>query len=122
MEGSYSGQSHRRFYSLQTGRRFQTSVEGLIERLGQLVSIPFKREGVSKHDEAEAWLDRKHVSIPFHREGVSKLTDLTGKDVEAADVSIPFHREGVSKPRLQCQFDFGILVSIPFKREGVSKL
>ena len=63
------------------------------------------------------------VSIPFKRESVSKVVDNADKFESIAIVSIPFKRESVSKEidsRLTA-VEINVEVSIPFKRESVSK-
>ena len=61
------------FDSLQPGRRFQTNFYDDVDNLGFGVSIPFKREGVSKQElRMHIEVTGIHVSIPFKREGVSK--------------------------------------------------
>ena len=114
-----------------------------------MVSIPFKREGVSKASLVSPTPFRNNVSIPFKREGVSKVTSVLfpmrgsrkvfqfpsngkvypkcfrflRKRINLPYVSIPFKREGVSKAsfHLISPIPHLIGVSIPFKREGVSK-
>ena len=63
------------------------------------------------------------VSIPFKRESVSKGADYRESDLRFEKVSIPFKREGVSKAKISRGESFSNLenVSIPFKRESVSK-
>ena len=60
------------------------------------------------------------VSIPFKRESVSKDGTVLTATSEAT-VSIPFKRESVSKEIRQTDYPFITYVSIPFKRESVSK-
>ena len=62
-----------------------------------------------------------YVSIPFKRESVSKASlDYTQTEIIA--VSIPFKRESVSKELMgYLGKKFWLFVSIPFKRESVSK-
>ena len=62
------------------------------------------------------------VSIPFKREGVSKVIKEEEKRVATLLVSIPFKREGVSKVIRHIDDRWIRHVSIPFKREGVSKV
>ena len=67
-------------------------------------------------------LFKKMVSIPFKRESVSKAQ---GKDRRwrkpPLRVSIPFKRESVSKEAREKAESLLAKVSIPFKRESVSK-
>ena len=92
----------------------------------EAVSIPFKREGVSKafrtEDEMEVYVDGT-VSIPFKREGVSKGTEVECKEFEIYSI-FRFPSNGKAYPKrilLRCLYLIRLLVSIPFKREGVSK-
>ena len=111
------------FNSLQTGRciwttftvsRGSTSVP--------LVSIPFKREGVSgPGHRAKTIKTPFKVSIPFKREGVSGPE--TAQTQEAAQETFQFPSNG--KVYLDMDIRYAspgafIAVSIPFKREGVS--
>ena len=89
-----------------------------------MVSIPFKREGVSKENHRRcAYHDRlgSFHSLQTGRR-IQSYTRMD-KDTTLKNVSIPFKREGVSK---ECGDDKrvprGRQVSIPFKREGVSKV
>ena len=63
------------FNSLQTGKRIQ-SIERVTGRrkVEYTVSIPFKRESVSKGKKRRARMKGIKVSIPFKRESVSKET------------------------------------------------
>ena len=60
------------FNSLQTGRHIQSCRSRLVSRPPERVSIPFKREGISKGDDGEQEGRGRFVSIPFKREGISK--------------------------------------------------
>ena len=61
------------------------------------------------------------VSIPFKREGLSELNLLASPDAPPM-VSIPFKREGLSELAYPVVLVAGsIIVSIPFKREGLSE-
>ena len=112
------------FNSLQTGKPIQR--HGI--RRGQSVrqhpvSIPFKRESLSKvlkeaRTEAVAF-----VSIPFKRESLSKVAENFATLSNLYGVSIPFKRESLSKVTKDGgtyyrPYDW---VSIPFKRESLSK-
>ena len=88
-----------------------------------IVSIPFKRESVSKVSEKSPHSSRPGVSIPFKRESVSKVLSLP----------TPFHTSkctGFNSLQtgkcIQSIFtmkdNVGAFVSIPFKRESVSKV
>ena len=110
------------------------------------VSIPFKRESVSKEHNKKCHSHFiRRVSIPFKRESVSKVrceTDRVSEDMfqfpsngkvypksnpdqdgrRERWVSIPFKRESVSKEHTAGTSDVTRrVVSIPFKRESVSK-
>ena len=56
-----------RFNSLQTGKSFRTSLDGLTGS-GEIVSIPFKRESPFGRIAGEGVHVRSYVSIPFKRE------------------------------------------------------
>ena len=88
-----------RFNSLQTGRCIQSIKTSNGDVLAPTVSIPFKREGVSKvEDTGFHNTEKEKVSIPFKREGVSKEGHPECFIPEVwEEVSIPFKREGVSK-------------------------
>ena len=61
------------FNSLQTGKRIQSPGKHLIAVSMTTVSIPFKRESVSKGRNNKKTTEEKKVSIPFKRESVSKV-------------------------------------------------
>ena len=110
------------------------------------VSIPFKRESLSKGDPLKTGArqngmfpfpsngkvypkksflnntEMNSVSIPFKRESLSKDYGTSAKSAYYRKVSIPFKRESLSK---DSEGEFGphqaITVSIPFKRESLSK-
>ena len=112
---------------------------------GCIVSIPFKRESVSKGRQNQGLRWWNIVSIPFKRESISKVRTLSKRCMHVWKVSIPFKRESISKvhssPREQSrkrrfnslqtgkhiqsfeEYPQGIStqVSIPFKRESISK-
>ena len=60
------------------------------------------------------------VSIPFKRESLSKVARITDDTHEYWGVSIPFKRESLSKGNARSQRR-NARVSIPFKRESLSK-
>ena len=64
-----------------------------------------------------------HVSIPFKRESISKEGRLRKRCIQTTYfVSIPFKRESISKGGDSQDIASGIdRVSIPFKRESISK-
>ena len=91
---------------------------------GLPVSIPFKRESISKvmHYCNQATPIIQPVSIPFKRESISKVrcSILPPKTIKT--VSIPFKRESISKVgRPEFHVETLFIVSIPFKRESISK-
>ena len=88
------------FNSLQTGKRIQSHLH-LWNRHLISVSIPFKRESVSKVVALNLPFRISRVSIPFKRESVSKVHNLWVGAGAMNAVSIPFKRESVSKERMQ---------------------
>ena len=116
------------------------------KRFDYPVSIPFKRESLSKvitlfftitllefqfpsngkaYPKVWIWNElfgNQQVSIPFKRESLSKAYDLSQGHF-ASYVSIPFKRESLSKVGLTLTTPLSVaLVSIPFKRESLSKV
>ena len=61
------------FNSLQTGKRIQSGGNDHTGDGPSTVSIPFKRESVSKDDNRKSFGTTTSVSIPFKRESVSKV-------------------------------------------------
>ena len=115
--------------------------------MDRLVSIPFKREGVSKLTNRNRPPGGGKVSIPFKREGVSKLRVATVYAGEPLTFLFPSSGKAFPNSLAESQPDEGsdrfyslqagrrfqtfgsvcyrffvMFVSIPFKREGVSKL
>ena len=112
------------------------------------VSIPFKREGISKESRYErSFSDTVTVSIPFKREGISKANG-NGNKTEITPRKFQFPSNGKAYPKARVfnvpddfwNLSFNSLqtgrhiqsrcpritrkdqrVSIPFKREGISK-
>ena len=84
------------FNSLQTGKRIQSHNPKSRCQTTHLVSIPFKRESVSKVQPLTTTFPKSPVSIPFKRESVSKVR-VSVIVKETKEVSIPFKRESVSK-------------------------
>ena len=84
------------FNSLQTGKCIQ-SLCNACPTTGYSVSIPFKRESVSKEVNYQGFLRNDQVSIPFKRESVSKAVAPDISEEVLSEVSIPFKRESVSK-------------------------
>ena len=115
------GAKERCFHSLQTGKRIQRLAlralyadqdefpfpsngkaypkrlcTGCMDSVTQTVSIPFKRESLSKALTLVSASWRSLVSIPFKRESLSKVTRVK-KWSRLPLVSIPFKRESLSK-------------------------
>ena len=67
----------RSFNSLQTGRHIQRDGVLMATGTATAVSIPFKREGISKAADPRGIEFGQFVSIPFKREGISKVTQKT---------------------------------------------
>ena len=93
-----------------------------ISSVTEKVSIPFKRESVSKGRGYRSPVVVMQVSIPFKRESVSKDdTKRIGQHTDTGKFQFPSNGKAYPK------FCFGFtgltrfLVSIPFKRESVSK-
>ena len=108
------------FNSLQTGRCIQSGVGACWLVAGTGFQFPSNGKVYPKSDIPLNDLSDL-VSIPFKREGVSKVDDGGCSGAAVTSVSIPFKREGVSKGCKIRYTDKGLKVSIPFKREGVSK-
>ena len=112
------------FHSLQTGKPIQSFLHFFVwkcSELGRHVSIPFKRESLSKARGKPMQFSICSVSIPFKRESLSKDICLLCNGYFLY-VSIPFKRESLSKGKeREVGRVSGIIVSIPFKRESLSK-
>ena len=143
-ESQSLSQSLSRFNSLQTGKHIQRFLNCSLYWRPR-VSIPFKRESISKAGCGGRADVSTKVSIPFKRETISKANqDLN--DSRRHCVSIPFKRESISKEKIAitfvlrlARFQFPsngkaypkrgtamvatspVVVSIPFKRESISK-
>ena len=138
------------FNSLQTGRHIQSPTErAKLGRRCARVSIPFKREGISKVGEVSDVVNSEIVSIPFKREGISKESQPSKQGSRGSKFQFPSNGKAYPKPATQkCDrlsrassfnslqtgrhiqslredggtlFDLIRRVSIPFKREGISK-
>ena len=112
----------RSFHSLQTGKPIQSHNPcGLSS--GAVVSIPFKRESLSKeHGRSDPPCGHCEVSIPFKRESLSKAAETVVMVTAERQVSIPFKRESVPKEdHRKGRPHYLPRVSIPFKRESVPK-
>ena len=113
------------FNSLQTGKYIQSNAHNAWKSdLSGSVSIPFKRESISKESGKMETSKSpiQYVSIPFKRESISKVGSLGWRAI-AYSVSIPFKRESISKGFSGgCSSVLEAAVSIPFKRESISKV
>ncbi len=110
-----------RFNSLQTGKRIQRKIKGdfLMARLD--VSIPFKRESVSKGRMPKE--DRKEIKFQFPSNGKAypkRLPVLLSTGSEFGFNSLQTGKRIQSEKR-KTPLKNLIYVSIPFKRESVSK-
>ena len=111
------------FNSLQTGKPIQREApwspkSSTISRFNSLqTGKPIQRKQPSHHLLLQNYL----VSIPFKRESLSKGENLFRQTV-GRSVSIPFKRESLSKGQSEsCNKRWKNWVSIPFKRESLSK-
>ena len=89
------------------------------------VSIPFKRESLSKVAlrEERLWLGMHRFQFPSNGKAYPKDTKSRAECLLTPCVSIPFKRESLSKGMYLEIFAVGNLcVSIPFKRESLSKV
>ena len=96
---SHSSFWHHCFNSLQTGKYIQRILDKEQQmRISTNVSIPFKRESISKENPNSGGLGTgTDVSIPFKRESISKGLPLFWFPAFWRYVSIPFKRESISK-------------------------
>ena len=91
-----------------------------------LVSIPFKRDGLSEPvDEPPKNSGVMKVSIPFKREGLSEPFAIT-QNIQQEMMEFQFPSNGMVFPNLLVIYRYVVvlmfLVSIPFKRDGLSEL
>ena len=119
IERWWGGQS---FNSLQTGKRFQTRTGSLNGKCLDFVSIPFKRESVSKRTRCQ---HRLHLCIEFQFPSNGKAFP-NKRIVLFAPVTIKSFNSLQTGKRFQTDWRSGFSsddekVSIPFKRESVSK-
>ena len=93
----------------------------LSQSLPLVVSIPFKREGLS--EPVLKMVGGKDAKFQFPSNGKVFLNanDKFVAKAGASIVSIPFKREGLSEPQSDNAARDCIIVSIPFKREGLSE-
>ena len=118
------------FNSLQTGKRIQRhSLKDSGRSVSDCVSIPFKRESVSKGEKLKKVLKATAtLKFQFPSNGKAYPKIATARSIRLTIaltvVSIPFKRESVSKvkSRIKYQKPKKAVVSIPFKRESVSKV
>ena len=115
-----------RFNSLQTGKPIQSPAWHECQIYGRTcVSIPFKRESLSKVRIVRSigWRLNPLVSIPFKRESLSK--DKRGIKNSTAEIqAFQFPSNGKAYPKKRVyliRINQWQLVSIPFKRESLSK-
>ena len=98
MKGTRPLSNPESFNSLQTGKCIQRTICNDCVSFVCNVSIPFKRESVSKGKFYGLKLRfTVTVSIPFKRESVSKVSRTRRRIRKQNQVSIPFKRESVSK-------------------------
>ena len=112
------------FNSLQTGKPIQRNNGERAEQSARLFQFPSNGKAYPKNYCEKAGIDREQVSIPFKRESLSKantmVDTMNGGEVY---VSIPFKRESLSKEQKKPrQMPKRKKVSIPFKRESLSKV
>ena len=115
------------FNSLQTGKPIQSYPNSSYAAYAILmVSIPFKRESLSKDTLSKHSMERpsRQFQFPSNGKAYPKADSLTWLQSESLQVSIPFKRESLSKApdRIQARHGYTDLVSIPFKRESLSKV
>ena len=111
------------FNSLQTGKRIQSIFLDCNPGLPS-VSIPFKRESVSKASRYIFMHEVAHlvVSIPFKRESLSKVDKgLSWKKCRATLFQFPSNGNAYPKIANRYRQVVSYWVSIPFKRECLSK-
>ena len=96
----------------------KSQLSGLLAK--KWVSIPFKRESLSKELAIKACKYINPFQFPSNGKAYPKIIDLT-ITLTMAFVSIPFKRESLSKGISAVQRKNGGHVSIPFKRESLSK-
>ena len=87
------------FNSLQTGKRIQSMIGYTNDGLDKLFQFPSNGKAYPKTRTFFRDHRRREVSIPFKRESVSKVEENPTITVRQDIVSIPFKRESVSKGR-----------------------
>ena len=89
------------------GKAYPKRYGRIVQTPTVVVSIPFKREGISKVEVAHLLTCAcgVFVSIPFKREGISKARSPPQPSEKYRKVSIPFKREGISKEYYRIRSD-----------------
>ena len=113
------------FNSLQTGKRIQRLVRSLTQPIPNLiVSIPFKRESVSKDTITDNCLKKMLKCFNSLQTGKRIQRHVRTLKVTVQNNSFNSLQTGKAYPKLclgsGCRISSG--VSIPFKRESVSKV
>ena len=136
----------RSFNSLQTGNHIQSLYYNRRRSTGNHVSIPFKRETISKGNlglvrvkfidvfqfpsngkpypkmrQVIQWQLLPRFQFPSNGKPYPKEVIVTTPPEICSIVSIPFKRETISKGGRQLKPSWQRRVSIPFKRETISK-
>ena len=87
-----------RFNSLQTGKHIQRGLGFILRSYWDGVSIPFKRESISKVKEKNtSRLAKKRFQFPSNGKAYPKQELRGNSRVPPQKVSIPFKRESISK-------------------------
>ena len=108
------------FNSLQTGKHIQRHIF-MSTFLREMFQFPSNGKPYTKRGWKTVRANRVYnVSIPFKRENISKAKILSPA-ARKGSVSIPFKRENISKGKGILFTLLLILVSIPFKRESIYK-
>ena len=120
---------HRRFHprrisfnSLQTGKRIQSTRRHSYCVLRNKVSIPFKRESVSKGEtSSQPNVRRKQLfQFPSNGKAYPKQYRKSGR-IKGEKFQFPSNGKAYPKSQHHSQSCSVCNVSIPFKRESVSK-
>ena len=115
--------SLNRFNSLQTGKRIQSCWQRFCQDCLMTVSIPFKRESVSKVASDLSVISALMFQFPSNGKAYPKKGAIT--TLAVALVLFQFPSNGKAYPKRSSSFSLiwqlNTQVSIPFKRESVSK-
>ena len=104
------------------GKPYPKTTQSKIPSTSPRVSIPFKRETISK-DISSTSVDRADiVSIPFKRETISKVGLPVGFTGSVFMFQFPSNGKPYPKDCLEIAVSRSFCVSIPFKRETISKV